>query len=84
MIASLVVLLYKVMWVLIFLAGLGFSSYFCWQMWKKYDEAPLLMSLETTRYPLKNIPFPAVTICNVNKAMKSRLEVKLLDPRSPY
>lgn len=71
----------RVFWILVFLAGLGFSSYFCWQMWVKYDASPLLMSLETTRFPLKNIPFPAVTICNVNKAHKKRLDAALTDPR---
>lgn len=42
-------------------------------MWQKWEDSPVLMSLDSNRYPLKNIPFPAVTICNVNKVSKKRL-----------
>lgn len=40
------------------------------------------MSVDTNRYPLKNVPFPAVTICNVNKVSKEKLlEVLRQDTR---
>ena len=42
-------------------------------MWQKWDESPILMSLDTNNYQLSNVPFPAVTICNVNKVSKSHL-----------
>lgn len=63
----------RIVWVLIFIAGMGFSSYFCWKMWWKWEESPVLMSIDSTRFPLGNISFPAVTICNVNKVSKTRL-----------
>ena len=68
-----IVFLRRFMWVLVFLAGLCFSGYFCLQMWRKWDESPVLTSLDSNYYPLKNIPFPAVTICNVNKVSKKKL-----------
>jgi hypothetical protein len=70
------------MWTLVFLAGIFFSGYYCWQMWKKWEDSPVLMSLDSNRYPLKNIPFPAVTICNVNKVSKTKLLRVMEDPRS--
>ncbi|XP_046649315.1 pickpocket protein 28-like isoform X2 [Daphnia pulicaria] len=71
----------RVMWTLVFLAGIFFSGYYCWQMWKKWEDSPVLMSLDSNRYPLKNIPFPAVTICNVNKVSKTKLLRVMEDPR---
>lgn len=70
------------MWILVFLAGIFFSGYYCWQMWRKWEDSPVLMSLDSNRYPLKNIPFPGVTICNVNKVSKKKLLQVMEDPRS--
>lgn len=69
-------------WILVFLCGVAFSTYFCVEMWQRWEESPVLMSVDTNRYPLKNVPFPAVTICNVNKVSKEKL-LKVLhqDPR---
>ena len=63
----------RVLWILAFVFGLCASGYFCWLMWQKWDESPILMSLDTNNYQLSNVPFPAVTICNVNKVSKSHL-----------
>ncbi|KAI9552641.1 putative amiloride-sensitive sodium channel [Daphnia sinensis] len=71
----------RAMWTLVFLGGILFSGYFCWQMWNKWEDSPVLMSLDSNRYPLKNIPFPAVTICNVNKVSKTKLLQFMEDPR---
>ncbi|KAI9552640.1 putative amiloride-sensitive sodium channel [Daphnia sinensis] len=71
----------RVMWTLVFLGGILFSGYFCMQMWNKWEDSPVLMSLDSNRYPLKNIPFPAVTICNVNKVSKTKLLQYMEDPR---
>ncbi|XP_057370230.1 pickpocket protein 28-like [Daphnia carinata] len=72
----------RVVWILVFLSGVCFSSYFCWQVWQKWEQSPVLTSVETQLYPLKNVPFPAVTICNVNKISESKLyEVILANPK---
>jgi hypothetical protein len=42
-------------------------------MWNKWEESPVLASVETQLYPLNNIYFPAVAICNVNKVSKRKL-----------
>jgi acid-sensing ion channel, other len=53
-------------------------------MWQKWDESPILMSLDTNNYQLSNVPFPAVTICNVNKVSKSRLLSILSEERAKF
>jgi len=67
----------------VFLAGVCFSAYFCWQMWTKWDESPILTSLETNHYSNDYIPFPAVTICNVNKVSKRKL-LQFLNTNSKF
>ena len=64
----------RVVWVLIFVSGICFSGYFCWEMYQKWEQSPVLTSVETQLYPLKNVSFPAVTICNVNKVSQQKLK----------
>lgn len=53
------------------------------QMWQKWEQSPMLTSVETHLYPLKNVPFPAVTICNVNKVSERKLHDAILgNPKS--
>ena len=37
------------------------------KVWTQYSTSPTITSVENTHYPIWNIPFPAVTICQVNK-----------------
>ncbi|XP_057370231.1 pickpocket protein 28-like [Daphnia carinata] len=69
----------RIVWFLVFLSGVCFSGYFCWQMWQKWEQSPLLTSVETHLYPLRNTHFPAVTICNVNKVSERKLYSAILD-----
>ncbi|XP_033606268.1 sodium channel protein Nach isoform X3 [Cryptotermes secundus] len=36
-------------------------------VWNRFNESPTVTNVETTNYPIWNIPFPAVTLCNNNK-----------------
>ncbi|XP_046392144.1 sodium channel protein Nach-like [Ischnura elegans] len=38
--------------------------------WQRYSSSPTLVSLESTSHPVWSVPFPAVTLCNVNKVHK--------------
>ncbi|XP_055530563.1 sodium channel protein Nach-like [Wyeomyia smithii] len=42
--------------------------------WIRFKNTPTITTIETTSYPIWNIPFPAVTICNINKIDKSRVK----------
>lgn len=68
----------RVVWIFLFLSGVCFSTYFCVEVWQKWEQSPILTSVETQLYPLKNVPFPAVTICNVNKVSESKLYEAIL------
>jgi hypothetical protein len=37
------------------------------------DSNPTLTALDTARYPIWNIDFPAVTLCGINRIQKSRI-----------
>ena len=36
-------------------------------MLNRYIESPVLMSFDSSPRPISEIPFPAITICNMNK-----------------
>jgi amiloride-sensitive sodium channel len=36
-------------------------------VWQRFHESPTVTTVETTTYPIWNIPFPAVTLCDNNK-----------------
>ena len=55
------------------------SVYLASDLWCKWDASQILISIETTDSPNGNHAFPAVSICNVNKVSKHRLETYLRD-----
>ncbi|XP_068903807.1 sodium channel protein Nach-like isoform X2 [Tenebrio molitor] len=44
-------------------------------MWDRLTENPTVTSLENTNYPVTEVPFPAVSICNINKISKRKAEI---------
>ena len=44
------------------------------QILEKWQNSPVLVSFDSSVTPISTIPFPAVTICNMNKVQKSRHE----------
>ncbi|XP_071439038.1 pickpocket protein 28-like [Hetaerina americana] len=61
----------RLFWALAFLGGLGLSGFFIAATWQRWNESPVLVSLDTLAAVLQEIPFPAVTVCNINKMKKS-------------
>ena len=47
-------------------------------MLNRYLESPVLMSFDSNPKPISEIPFPAVTICNMNKARKQMQIIKMV------
>ena len=41
------------------------------KVWMQYSTSPTITSIESTHFPIWNIPFPAVTLCQVNKVHRS-------------
>lgn len=36
-------------------------------VWDRFQTTPTITTVETNNFPIWNVPFPAVTICNINK-----------------
>lgn len=47
------------------------SIYFITNVWQKWSLAPIIIGLNPVSTQIKDIPFPAVTICNMNQAKRS-------------
>lgn len=61
-------------WALACILGTGFALTLMYLVWLRYDTTPTITTVETTNYPIWNVPFPAVTICNVNKVYRPAAE----------
>ena len=44
--------------------------FFVTTAWAGYQSNPLVTTLHDTIYPVANVPFPAVSICNSNRISK--------------
>lgn len=68
----------RIFWVFSICLGMFGASYFILALWDKWENSPVFISIETTSWPIPNIPFPAVSICSVNKIEEGPLS-KTLD-----
>jgi amiloride-sensitive sodium channel len=59
-------------WAIIFVASLTISSILINNIYRKWDESPVLFSLSNTPTHDYEIPFPAVTICPQSKSRISQ------------
>ena len=64
----------RVFWVISLCVGMFGASYYISELWDKWESGPVLVSIDTTAHPVSTIPFPAVTICSVNKVEKDKLK----------
>ncbi|XP_017072449.1 pickpocket protein 28 [Drosophila eugracilis] len=42
-------------------------------IYNKWDSTPVIIGISSTMTPINKIPFPAITICNMNQAKKSKV-----------
>jgi len=61
----------RLMWSAVFIICVSVATVMMRIVWLRFDESPTVTTVETTTYPIWNIPFPAVTLCNNNKVYKS-------------
>ena len=70
--------LYRTIWLIVF----GFGCYYGYLLYTpildKWYNKPVHHDVEKTDFYVKNIPFPAVTICSNNKIVNRQLESVLL------
>lgn len=56
-----------VIWVSACVMGAVFAIVLMGLVWDRFQTTPTITTVETNNYPIWNVPFPAVTICNINK-----------------
>ena len=54
----------NILWLLVVCFGAGVAIYMSLDAWNTWKDAPVLTSVSSTGLPLRNIEFPAITICS--------------------
>lgn len=54
-------------WIVATLSGALFSLYMMNLVWIRFVNTPTVTTVETINNPISEVPFPAVTVCNINK-----------------
>lgn len=60
-------LLSLTIWASACVMGAVFAIVLMGLVWDRFQTTPTITTVETNNYPIWNVPFPAVTICNINK-----------------
>nr|XP_026501362.1 pickpocket protein 28-like isoform X2 [Vanessa tameamea] len=61
-------------WLIAFGSSLICAGFFILNVYAKWRMSPMIVSINPENMPLHKLPFPALTICNVNQAKKSVAE----------
>ncbi|XP_072934740.1 pickpocket protein 28-like [Epargyreus clarus] len=61
-------------WLVAFGSSLFCAAFFILNVYAKWRMTPMIVSINPENMPLKDLPFPALTICNINQAKKSVAE----------
>ena len=64
----------RVLWVIVVLLGLIGAGIMVCTLWADYVVNLTRVSIETNYYPTWRLPFPALTVCNVNQIFRSKAE----------
>jgi len=64
----------RLFWSVAFILATITAGYFIGNVYDKWDETPVIVSIGAKTTSLTDIPFPAVTVCTVNKARKTEAE----------
>lgn len=59
---------------LAFVIVLVLSAYFISNVYQKWSASPVIIALSAVSTSISDIPFPAVTICNMNQAKESKVK----------
>ncbi|CAH0557483.1 unnamed protein product [Brassicogethes aeneus] len=64
----------RIFWFIAFLLAIIFASYYISNIYKKWNSSPVIISFSPFDADLTKIPFPAITICNMNQAKRYEAE----------
>lgn len=62
----------KIFWILLIVSATVAAIVLLYISWIWNSETPTVTVIESTHYPTWNIPFPAITICSMNKISRAR------------
>ena len=65
---------FRVFWCILVLGAIFFIIFISLQLSDKFSNSPLSTVVESTIYPVSEIAYPAVTICNQNRFSKERCQ----------
>ncbi|KFB51116.1 AGAP006704-PA-like protein [Anopheles sinensis] len=65
----------RTMWLMVCLVSIGFTMVMGAIAWTRFRTTPTITTIETMTYPIWNIHFPGVTVCNINKVDKRKAKV---------
>ncbi|XP_026467426.1 sodium channel protein Nach-like, partial [Ctenocephalides felis] len=64
----------RIMWLIVSSLAIAGVVYFVLQIWVDFVAKPTATTIESTQYPIWEVPFPAIAICPVNKISKKKAE----------
>lgn len=70
-ILTLCIIYCRIFWIISFTIALIVAIYYSCYLYQKWSGAPVIISLSPDPISLNELPFPSVTICNMNKVKKS-------------
>ena len=63
----------RLFWIIIVISAASFGVFLVARIIHMWQSYPIITAIESTNYPVSNIPFPAVTICPNVKGLKEKL-----------
>ncbi|KZC12404.1 Sodium channel protein Nach, partial [Dufourea novaeangliae] len=61
----------RVFWIISFTLAVLTAGYYIWFLYRKWVSTPIIISLSPESVSLNEVPFPSVTICNMNNVKRS-------------
>lgn len=64
----------RVFWLIAFFIGVTAAGLLINDVWDRYNRVPVIVSFLPVEMDIEFIPFPALTICNMNPIPKSQVD----------
>ena len=65
---------HRIFWALAFTGSVIIAAWMISAVWQKYTRYPVIVSFQSFETKTNEIAFPAITICNMNKILRSKAE----------
>ncbi len=65
---------FRIFWFLAFILSLTTAVRLIYRVWSEESKVPVTVTFQSYKQDIDSIPFPAVTLCNMNQFPKSKVE----------